>query len=139
MANRYKEPYKGKYADIKQGVRSDIGPMFFRSSWEANYARYLNWLIVHNQILRWEFEPQTFWFEGIKRGTMSYLPDFKVYNHDGSNYFVEVKGYMDAKSKTKLSRMKKYHPNVKIVLIRSKQYRKIERNHGMMISGWEFA
>ena len=34
---------------------------FFRSRWEANYARYLEWLCSIGQIAKWEHEPQTFW------------------------------------------------------------------------------
>ena len=29
----------------------------FRSGWELNYAFYLDWLKVHNQIRHWEYEP----------------------------------------------------------------------------------
>ena len=59
------------------------------------------------EILKWEYEPETFWFEKIKRGVRTYTPDFKVTEKDGSIIFHEVKGYMDARSKTKLKRMKK--------------------------------
>jgi hypothetical protein len=75
---------------------------YFRSWWEVDYACYLNILRKYKRIKEWEYEPQTFWFEKIKRGTRSYLPDFRITDQDGSQYFVEVKGYMDAKSKTKL-------------------------------------
>lgn len=42
---------------------------YFRSKWEVNYALYLEWLKTKKQIAEWEYEPQTFWFEKIKRGT----------------------------------------------------------------------
>lgn len=93
------------------------GSIYFRSMWEANYALYLDWLVKQKQIKDWEYESDTFFFEKIKLGTRSYRPDFKVFNKDGSVEYHEVKGYMDSKSKTKLKRMKKYHPLVKIVLI----------------------
>ena len=51
---------------------------YFRSKWESNYARYLQFLKEHKQIEDWHHECETFWFEGIKRGVCSYLPDFKV-------------------------------------------------------------
>jgi hypothetical protein len=40
----------------------------------------------------------------------------------------EVKGYMDSKSRTKLKRMKKYHPAVTVILIERKQLDEIKRN-----------
>lgn len=98
------------------------GLQYFRSKWEANYALYLDWLIKQKQILNWEYEASTFFFDKIKLGTRSYRPDFQVFNNDGSIEYHEVKGYMDSKSKTKLKRMKKYFPNVKVVLIEQKFY-----------------
>lgn len=110
---------------------------YFRSRWESNYGRYLQWLKKHGEIADWEHEPDTFWFEGIKRGCVSYLPDFKVTNNDGSIEYHEVKGYMDAKSKTKIKRMAKYHPDVKLVVIDKKPYKEIQRKVGRFVSGWE--
>lgn len=82
---------------------------YFRSKYEANFARYLEWLKEMNHIQGWEFEPKTFWFLEIKRGVRSYLPDFKVTLNDGSHTWVEIKGYMDPKSVTKLKRFRKYY------------------------------
>ena len=98
------------------------GNQFFRSKWEANYALYLDWLIKQKQLLNWEYEAETFFFDKIKLGTRSYRPDFKVFNNDGSIEYHEVKGYMDSKSKTKLKRMTKYFPKIKMVLIEQKSY-----------------
>ncbi len=61
-------------------------------------------------IKEWEHEPQTFWFEEIRRGTRSYLPDFKITLANKSHYWVEVKGYFDRKSLTKIKRFRKYYP-----------------------------
>lgn len=90
--------------------------IYCRSNWEASFARYLQWLKIKNQIKEWEYEPQTFWFEKIKRGTRSYLPDFKVTKLDGTHYWVEVKGYMDRKSLTKIKRFKKYYPSEELFI-----------------------
>lgn len=46
------------YSRARGGRRADIGPMYFRSAWEANYARYLNWLLARGEIDRWEYEPE---------------------------------------------------------------------------------
>jgi uncharacterized protein DUF1064 len=90
--------------------------IYCRSNWEATYATYLEWLKMKKQILEWEHEPKTFWFEQIKRGVRSYLPDFKITNLDQTHYWVEVKGYMDKKSQTKIKRFQKYYPQEKLVI-----------------------
>ena len=68
------------YSRCRGGKRLDLNSKYFRSSWEANYARYLNFLIKHNQLYKWEYEADTFVFEAIKRGTRSYIPDFKIWD-----------------------------------------------------------
>lgn len=126
------------YSRCKRGRRADLGEMFFCSAWEANIARYLNFLIKRGDVERWEYESETFWFEKIRRGVRSYTPDFKVWSKGGGDpYFIEVKGWMDKKSATKLKRMKKYHPNVRIDVIDEKRYRGIARTAGPLIPGWE--
>lgn len=128
---------KGRYSNIKQGKRPDIGDIYFRSAWEANYARYLNFLVNNNEIYRWEYESETFWFNNITRGSRSYTPDFKIWERNGSNpYFVEIKGYMDQKSKTKLTRMGRYYPDIKVILLQSKEYNTLKRQIGKMLN-WE--
>lgn len=86
------------------GKREDLNFLFVRSQWEANYARYLNWLIDKGQIEKWEYEVDTFEFEGIKRGTRFYTPDFKVWGLDGRFEYHEVKGWMDKPSQVKIKR-----------------------------------
>lgn len=109
---------------------------YFRSRWEANYARYLQHLVETCKIRGWEHEPKTFWFDGIRRGVCSYKPDFRVTMPDGSIEWHEVKGWMDARSRTTLKRMAKYHPAEKIVLVDSKPYAAIQRDH-RALKGWE--
>jgi Protein of unknown function (DUF1064) len=124
------------YSRAKRGKRIDLDNIFFRSAWEANYARYLNWLISQGEIKAWEFEPKTFIFDGVTRGVISYLPDFKVINNDGSHEWHEVKGWMTSKDRTKLNRMAKFYPHEKLVLIDKDVYRSISKWKGM-IDGWE--
>lgn len=127
-----------KTEHLKQGKRADLDNRYYRSAWEANYARYLNFLIKHKQIHKWEYEPDTFWFEKIKRGTRHYTPDFKVWEREGdAPHYIEVKGYMDATSKTKLKRMAKYHPHVKIEVVGSKEYSQLKAQVAALIDGWE--
>lgn len=107
----------GKVKLKKQGLRSRIGKrpdlnnMFFRSSWEANVYRLL---IMDPELKLVEYEPTdfTFWQFGIKKGTVSYTPDFKITYHDGSYKWIEVKGgFMKGTDKTKLRRFKKFYPD----------------------------
>ena len=126
------------YSRGSQGKRSDLDGLFFRSSWEANYARYLNFLKSKGLIFKWEFEPDTFWFESIKRGVRSYMPDFKIWDLENSApYYIEVKGWMDSKSKTKLKRMAKYYPDVRVDLFDAKSYSELKKKMSKIIKGWE--
>ena len=125
------------YSRCKRGWKT-VGNKryFFRSKWEKNYACYLEWLKNKNEIKDWRFETKTFWFENIKRGIRSYLPDFEVVTKKEKIEYHEVKGWMDAKSKTKLKRMAKYYPKIKMVLIDSEQYNLIKK-WSTMIPDWE--
>lgn len=124
------------YSRAKRGKRADLGDVFFRSKWEANYARYLNWLIERGEIARWEFEPDTFVFHGVTRGVLTYTPDFKVFGVDGRHVWHEVKGWMDARSKAKLKRMGKFYPAETVLVIGPAEYRAIAKWSGL-ISCWE--
>ena len=101
----------------KGGKRQDLGDVYFRSSWEANYARYLNWAKGRGLILAWAYESRTFEFEGIKRGTRFYTPDFEVTLPDGKVEWHEVKGWMNQQSRTRLARMARYFPDEVVRLI----------------------
>lgn len=113
---------------VTTGTVTVGGKTFYaRSTWEANVAAYLQYLKESGVILDWEHEPKTFWFEGIKRGVCSYLPDFKITYPDGRHLWLEVKGWLDAKSKTKLKRMKKYFPEEQVELFDGVRYRSIKK------------
>lgn len=129
-------PPKG---NARGGKREDLGGLYMRSTMEANFARYLAWLKAHGIIRDWQHEPEEFWFDGIKRGTRSYLPDFRVTENNGAVVYYETKGYMDPVSRTKLRRMAKYHPEVKIVVVGRAEYAEIRKKVGAMVPGWEEA
>lgn len=88
-------------------------------------------------IYSWEHEPHTFWFEDIKRGVRSYLPDFKVVDNDMSHHWIEVKGYWDSKSITKIKRFRKYYPKENIILIDSKWFAANSSKLKLIIPDWE--
>lgn len=121
------------YSNIQRGYYDINGTtMYFRSKWEANYALYLDFLVDHKEIYKWEFEPDTFMFDSIKLGIRSYTPDFKVFSSEDMYEYHEVKGYMDSKSKTKLKRFGKYYPSQKLVLIDSSEYTILRKQIGKL-------
>ncbi len=109
---------------------------FCRSRWEAQYARYLQWMKERGSILDWEHEPETFWFHNIQRGVRSYMPDFKVTALNGSHEWHEVKGWMDQKSRTKLKRMAKYYPSEAVLVIDSKWF-KANKSLANLVPLWD--
>lgn len=122
----------------KAGWREIGGKRIFaRSRWEANYGRYLEWLKQHQEISDWEHEPKTFWFEQIKRGSRSYLPDYRVVYSDGREEFHEVKGWMDSRSRTKLKRMRKYYPEISLVVKDGAWFKANNLKLSAIIPGWE--
>lgn len=124
----------GSYPNVQRGDYDINGKeIYFRSKWEANYALYLDFLVRQNQIKSWEYEADTFMFEAIKLGTRSYRPDFKIINNDGTVEYHEVKGYMDSRSKTKLKRMAKYYPEIKLILIDRPVYSSICKQIGKVL------
>ncbi len=125
--NTYSHAKRGWYMIEKK-------KMYFRSLWEANYALYLDFLQKQGEIKKWDYEKVTFWFEAIRRGVRSYCPDFRITKMDSSIEFHEVKGWMDPKSKTKIKRMAKYHPEVKLVIIDGPCYKDIKKKVGKMLN-----
>jgi hypothetical protein len=109
---------------------------YYRSRWEANYARWLQFLKERGEIVDWEHEPQTFWFEKIMRGVRSYKPDFRVTEREQITWH-EVKGWMDSRSRTTLRRFAKYYPDEILYLVRLQPMKSLARNAGPMIEGWE--
>jgi hypothetical protein len=137
------DAYQSAHADShrawgtqKGGKREDLGGLYVRSRWEANWARYLNLLKSIDEIRGWEYEPDTFEFP-VKRGNRFYTPDFKVTLTDGSVEYHEVKGWMSPSGATKLKRMAKYYPQIKIVLIREDRYRGVAKTARALIPEWE--
>lgn len=119
LSRTYSTVVKGWY-EASNGKR-----YFLKSGWETKYADYLEMLLKSGAISSWEYEPDTFWFEKIKRGVRSYTPDFKISHKDGTVEYHEVKGWMDKKSQTKLKRMRIYHPDVTVVVMAKQELKAI--------------
>jgi hypothetical protein len=130
-------PRRGRLASIpKAGYRADLG-IHVHSAWEANYARFLSFLKSRREIRDWAYEPVRFDFP-LRRGVVSYTPDFQITERDGTVAYHEVKGYMDDRSRTKLARMRKYHPSVTVHVIDRTAYQEIEKKMAGAIPGWEY-
>lgn len=124
---------ESKYAS---GTRDDLG-IFVRSSWEANYARYLEWLRGQGIIACWEYEPKTFTFGRVKRGNREYTPDFRVEYPDGRVEWHEVKGFLSDSGRVKLERFRRDYPDETLVIIDEDAYRGLVETVAPLISGWE--
>lgn len=130
--------YVKRTASWKSGWRTIGGKShFFRSRWEANYARYLESLKRSEKIVDWMHEPETFWFTGATEGPFSYLPDFLVIEHGGGIVYVEVKGWMDDRSIKTIRKMGEYYSRHTLIVIDSKAYRSLEKQCINQIEGWE--
>ncbi len=132
----------GNFSKVRSGKREDLKGLYVRSAMEANYCRYLNFLIKNMEpktagtIIKWEYEADTFQFPNLKKGTRFYTPDFKIFYYNGEIEYHETKGYMTQKSRTQLSRMAKHYPEIKIVLIQKEEYKGMKRFKAL-IPGWE--
>lgn len=97
---------------------------YFRSKLELRAAQYYEFLKQAGEINDWEYEPHTFWFNGVRRGVTSYKPDFKIWkagvtvSPETKPYFwAEWKGHLHQKDVTKFKRMAKYYPDEEFVLM----------------------
>lgn len=129
---------------VAQSCWATIGSQrhYYRSKMELNYAHYLEWLKRRGIISGWIPEPTTFYFEGIKRGTTNYKPDFMVLLSEMESKklgrmleYHEVKGFYDAKSKTKIKRMAKYYPEIHLKIIDNKWF-KANQKLSIIVPGW---
>lgn len=118
------------YSRCKGGFREDLS-QYFRSAWESNVARILNYLHIE-----WKYEFKRFNFLEEKSDVLSYQPDFYLPDVDK---WIEVKGWMDVKSKKRLELFNKYYPqeSSKLVLIDEKEYRLLEKEYSKLINNWE--
>ncbi len=111
------------YTSAKGGHRQDLN-MYFRSMWEANFARILNF-----KKLKWEYETKSFQLEP----SFSYTPDFYVVEEDA---FYELKGRMDEKSKRQLELMAKVFPNVTVHVVDGAKYAELRVQFKHLVA-WE--
>ena len=129
---------KRKFNYSQKWFEIDGKRFYSRSKWERNFARVLD---MHKKDLffkDWEYEPKTFYFEGIKRGITNYRPDFYIiFENSSKNYYAEVKGYMDSKSMTKIKRFNRFFPEETLVVFDSDWFKNAKIKYKDKIVGWE--
>lgn len=103
----YRELDLAKARFAKAGFRNDLGEAF-RSSWEANVARFLR-----NKSIKYTYEKQPYIME-----KNAYLPDFELEN----NVILEVKGVWDAESLRKTVEFHRLHPEITLLPIDEDTY-----------------
>lgn len=121
-----------KYSEhFKQGYREDL-QMEFRSSWEANIARLLNYLKIE-----YTFEKDMYKLnrDNIKYKFSSgvYVPDFILKN----GTILEVKGNYDLRSLCNLKLFTELYPNENLKVIDSDIYYLISKKYSDIIKNWE--
>ena len=103
------------------GTRKDLG-MYFRSGWEANFARIQNFLKKN-----WSYEPETFEL----KPWMSYTPDFLV-----DDEYVELKGRMTELCEKKINLFRELYPEKTLIVITGVEYNKLRKEYKEKIA-WE--
>ena len=134
-------------ADGVMGVRSRTylrkcfingNTYIFKSAWEANIALVLEYERLLGNIDGWAYEATTFSFKYDGNGVRNYKPDFDIYRN-GKTYHIEVKGWVDEKTKTKMALMQRYYPNDVIYIMGEKEYRSIKAKYKPIIPQWGYA
>lgn len=115
------------YEGDGQGSRKDLNNQFFRSRWEANFARILNYWNIP-----WEYETTRF-----DLGECTYCPDFKIFDSKIGYYFVEVIGFFDDIHKKKIKLFLEKYPQEKLQLITKIEYSDLRNCFSNKIQGWE--
>jgi len=111
------------YTSARGGTRHDLNDAYFRSCWEANFARILNYCGKS-----WEYEPTSFLLSNGK----IYTPDFLC-----EGVYYELKGRMTKICEEKLSLLNQDHPDVKIELIDGAKYEDLKVRYKNLIPLWE--
>ncbi|MDK2801395.1 MAG: hypothetical protein PWQ70_3014 [Clostridiales bacterium] len=103
----------------------------FRSTWEANIARLLNFRNIN-----WEYEKKGFILNSEhlvkKYGYNTYNPDFFL----SDNRIIEVKGYWDAHSLMQVSLFKEQYPEYSLYIIDSDMLYSLNKMYENKVPNW---
>jgi hypothetical protein len=94
--------------------------VYLKSQVEVRFLTIGQRLQQTGAVLEVEYEPKTFWFDDIRRGTCSYTPDFRFLwadNEEEVYYETKSTNGLRQKDVTKYRRMAKRYPEVKLVLV----------------------
>ena len=123
----------------KGGKRPDLNNQYFRSTWEANFCRILEF-----KNRSYKYEPERFYIT-VDGEEYSYLPDFYIPN---KNIYYELKGHAKSsrewtcscntcvKNRKKISAVIEQH-NLKIFIIGNYEYKRLKRIFQPSIPKWE--
>lgn len=130
----------GHQGYAKIGIRADLNNQYFRSRWEANYARYLNYLIsIGEPILKWEYEPERFNFSKVRTKPYYYTPDFCIIFTDNHREYHEIKGWDYGNGQKARRRFRKYFPQHRLILRNKVWYSSLfKKGVDKVIPNWEY-
>ena len=89
----------------------------FRSKFECQWAKYLQFLKDKKQIHDWQYEPYRIYFQNCTRGPYSYLLDFLITENSGATLWQECKGELDSDAASKFRLMAEQRPQERIELV----------------------
>lgn len=113
------------YTSAIGGKRPDLNDRYFRSRWEANFARVLN-----VQGKQWEYEPKTFQLSEM----MSYTPDFYL---PEERTWIEIKGQMNDRSREQIELFRQRYPEENLVVVDGVHYGRLRLEWKHQIENWE--
>lgn len=107
----------------------------FRSTWEANIARLLNF-----KGIEWKYEPEMFLLDTDNRyilpiDNIPYIPDFMLTD----KLAIEVKGFWDPESVLKIHYFKKQYPDIALKIIDSDIYYTLNELYSETVPNWEYS
>jgi DNA polymerase III alpha subunit len=109
------------------GFRADLGHLV-RSSWEADFARVLNYLQI-----AYQYEPQRFTLQREDGSTLTYTPDFYV---PQEQRWYEIKGWMDTVSAEKIALFRQQYPQETLVVIDRTRFAELQMKYRNLVQ-WE--
>ena len=128
----FENPDYKAHGKSKGGKRPDLDNQYFRSSWEANYARILNHLKDNYIVKSWKYEADCF-----DLGFGNYYPDFKVESIDGLVAYHEVKGYKHPVGEKKIEAFRELYSDIPLTIIGEEAYKNLSAVYSKRISNWE--
>lgn len=110
-----------------------VDGIVFASKDEAEYYKYLKIRKAKGEILNFELQPKfivipSFKYKGKTERAATYTLDFLVYNIDGTQEYIDVKGFSTQQGEFKFKLLKSQHPNL--------DFKWIARSLKYGVNGW---